>query len=928
MDRRVFRKIAAAAVTVLLPLTAAPARVLAQEDDGFLYGTLTEVSTYDKEKTLTDSFYYSDAWFEEAPEVRNDALALASMQLCAAAVNDDPDGYGTAFLEELGFTGIGYAGFGSADPEDCAYTYAQKTLKDGTVLTVVCIQSYALDSETKIKGWKQNFTVNGESCEGEHAGFGTASDRVIDAVAALGGDRIWITGQSRGGAIANLIAAKLREKTQADIYAYTFEAPAVTDAVTDPSEYAYIHNYLCSDDIAARVPVWDMVRFGNEYQLKTEETDSGLAEELEKLQSPAAAVSPEPSETEMLKLIQVLEAQIPSREDYSRVRTDTLIEDGEETQIVYSYQEELTGLFGMIFGGELADLDAVQLMEHLSDLQEYVLALADAVILEQNGNAQDAVGLYWKAACGIRSTLLSVMGKEDISASSKTLYALLKLAGPLLIDTGYTKQGDELTDMFGYITPALSLAANASYFVYSHHFDTLIARLKVLAPQPVLEDMDITLEAPAAGDPAEKAEKEITDFISAMNCSWLSAEAEWNAGTDELEDSMVYYMRVTLKAAGHSITENTKLTLNGQDPEEPLTVSTEDGVSVIRGEWKFNIGTPEIITVSFDTNGHGTALEPVSLEKGTALRYVEAPVPENDDQDWEFTGWQSGTGSTWDEVTACGDITFTARWVRVIREIHISFAVPEIGGAISEPIFEEDEELLELEYWEVTDDNWNMMEVIGTKGTYILTLHAALKDPQNTKYAETEETEYAGTVLINGELQTDYCYDPDGPVVTVSYPFTVTAAQPVYTAEEGSGAAWTKGSQDGLQIVFRCSIHDEQTYDLFRGITVDGSPADPSMYDAEAGSLILKLKPEYLETLDIGEHTLEAQFEDGTGTAQFTIAAPEVKPEPVPEPEPEPIPESVDTGDPNNPMLWTSLLGGSLAVILIVLYLLKRNRKE
>ena len=162
MTKTGFRKIFAAALAAILPLANMPA-VRAEEEDPTIYGTLTEISTADPSVTLKDSFYYSDDWFSQKPEVRNDALALVSMQLTAAAIDDDADGYGTAFLKELGFSDIGYSGFDSEDPEDCAYTYAKKTLKDGTTLTVVCVQSYSVDPKVKMKGWKQNFIVNGET---------------------------------------------------------------------------------------------------------------------------------------------------------------------------------------------------------------------------------------------------------------------------------------------------------------------------------------------------------------------------------------------------------------------------------------------------------------------------------------------------------------------------------------------------------------------------------------------------------------------------------------------------------------------------------------------------------------------------------------------------------------------------------------------
>ena len=139
------------------------------------HGAITAYSTYDKGKTLTDSFYYSDAWFDEAPEVQNDALALLSMQLSAAAVINDENGYGADALRAIGCGRIGFERFKTQDPDDCAYTWATKPLGDGT-LVVIIVQSYAFDAPTKVKGWKQNFAVNGDVASGEHAALSKAAE--------------------------------------------------------------------------------------------------------------------------------------------------------------------------------------------------------------------------------------------------------------------------------------------------------------------------------------------------------------------------------------------------------------------------------------------------------------------------------------------------------------------------------------------------------------------------------------------------------------------------------------------------------------------------------------------------------------------------------------------------------------------------------
>jgi Bacterial Ig-like domain (group 2)./CotH protein./Listeria-Bacteroides repeat domain (List_Bact_rpt). len=106
------------------------------------------------------------------------------------------------------------------------------------------------------------------------------------------------------------------------------------------------------------------------------------------------------------------------------------------------------------------------------------------------------------------------------------------------------------------------------------------------------------------------------------------------------------------------------------------------------------------------------------------------------------------------------------------------------------------------------------------------------------------------------------------PIKTIEYHFT-----------EGNDQIWKKGS--GEQAVFVCerSIDDTETFGHFTGIKIDGADADESVYTAEAGSVIIKLKPDYLETLDKGQHRVTAVFDDGTADADFTVVSGEKKEE-------------------------------------------------
>ena len=140
-------------------------------------GTVNYYSTGAGNNIITDSYYYSDEWFFEDPTIRNDALALISMQLVAAAIDDRADGLGPAFLNQLGFTETGYVKCADDDVNGCNYTWGKKTItgEDGdATLIAVQIQSSTFDQIYKNIGWTQNFHVNGDELTDEHFGLGEA----------------------------------------------------------------------------------------------------------------------------------------------------------------------------------------------------------------------------------------------------------------------------------------------------------------------------------------------------------------------------------------------------------------------------------------------------------------------------------------------------------------------------------------------------------------------------------------------------------------------------------------------------------------------------------------------------------------------------------------------------------------------------------
>lgn len=168
----------------------------------------------------------------------------------------------------------------SKDSDVAAYTLASKPIsldggRQGTLVVVGVRGSYGAE-------WASNFNLlNLVDGHDDHRGFSNAADEVKQAVEQyvreLGKKpndvRILITGHSRGGAVANLVAARLDDEAAAgagiaparNIYAYTFASPGSTRA-TDRStpRYNNIYNVVNDSDIVPQVPfsTWGYGRYG------------------------------------------------------------------------------------------------------------------------------------------------------------------------------------------------------------------------------------------------------------------------------------------------------------------------------------------------------------------------------------------------------------------------------------------------------------------------------------------------------------------------------------------------------------------------------------------------------------------------------------------------------------------------------------------
>lgn len=319
------------------------------------------------EADLHHDYYYSDSFFAHSAFEYDNRLALATLGMTAAG--GSPYASDVHYWQEgengrAAHVRDGFAKFGFAEvelfnydhslneaPETSACAIARKTLlQDGEQVTVIAafLRGCGYGAE-----WASNLDV-GEGTA--HAGFVAAARQLAEKIRQyvqaqaekqpFGTLKFWLGGYSRGGAVANLLAARLpavlpqlqRENT----FVYTFATPMSLTAVDCPDlqqDYdnnhsadgtlkeswtaSNIFNLISSGDVVPRVmpEEWGYHRNGNDRFLPSTRN----AAELRALNTLGAALDGEPMDFDQLAVKEDTDALMAamlrffgSRENYHK----------------------------------------------------------------------------------------------------------------------------------------------------------------------------------------------------------------------------------------------------------------------------------------------------------------------------------------------------------------------------------------------------------------------------------------------------------------------------------------------------------------------------------------------------------------------------------------------------------------------------------
>ena len=317
--------------------------------------------------------------------------------------------------------------------------------------------------------------------------------------------------------------------------------------------------------------------------------------------------------------------------------------------------------------------------------------------------------------------------------------------------------------------------------------------------------------------------------------------------------------------AGGTNIDDSKITINSKLIFLKGT-SLKDNGKILLNEAK------NYYTVTFDSNG-GSAVTAQSIEAGQKATKPADPTKDG----YDFKGWTLN-GSAYDFNTAVnGNITLVATWEQQLVPTTYTVSFAANGGT------------------------GTMADATGISGEYILPA-SGFTAPTGKQFkawsVDGKEKAVGDKITVTADTTVKAVWE------------TLPAAPADYDILNGANSKWTQDSDGNI------SVRGSGEFSKFVGVKVDGKSVDEKYYTVKEGSTIVTLKPEYLNTLTAGKHTLEIVWTDGTADTTFTVDAKPANTDT----------NSPQTGDSSSIALWIALLFVSgFGVVATAVYGKKRK---
>lgn len=274
-----------------------------------------------KNDDFSSTVYYSDDYFLAPSSTYNPSLATASLCFALSSMSSNTfnvgGDYSHRYINAEKF--LGNASFNSLyvnegykkkpETDSIGLVYANKKI-DGDTMVAIGIRGANYQQE-----WASNVTLGEYADNSYHKGFYTAAKELLDTLKTYieaqnitGSIKLWITGYSRAGAVANIASGLLDESilksnpilgdkvslTKDDLYSFCFEPPqgVYYDVGKDEVEvhgegYNNIFNIVSGNDPVPLVAmnVYGFTRFGVDKYLSNRISDKDYSSSIAKIKN-------------------------------------------------------------------------------------------------------------------------------------------------------------------------------------------------------------------------------------------------------------------------------------------------------------------------------------------------------------------------------------------------------------------------------------------------------------------------------------------------------------------------------------------------------------------------------------------------------------------------------------------------------------------
>ena len=463
-----------------------------------------------------------------------------------------------------------------------------------------------------------------------------------------------------------------------------------------------------------------------------------------------------------------------------------------------------------------------------------------------------------------------------------------------------------------------------------------------------------TVTIPSVAITGVDAPKSNTAFDTAAVCesagvSNAKPTVTWDSSDSKAGYGKIYTASITLTASeGYVFADSTTVTVNGN----PATSVTKNANGTLTVTYTFPATDKHNIEITLNTEIHdGDAVKNPTISSGYEIEICFFVEDTNKNGDFTDDKTLLLDKALVEEFIARPEIDMTLEeFIAALKDEGLDDVKTEYTGGYNysfiamvkhneEVSFDDDEDgkvtdaIVKVNGKDITEKCGGGSALTVNPGAYVFSAaktYTVSFDANGGKGTMADVTGISGeyTLPENGFTAPDgkqfKAWSVDGKEKAVGDKITVTADTTVkavwetlpatpadYDILNGANSKWTQDSDGNI------SVRGSGEFSKFVGVKVDGKTVDEKYYTVKEGSTIVTLKPEYLNTLTAGKHTLEIVWTDGTADTTFTVDAKPANTDT----------KSPQTGDSSSIALWIALLFVSAAGVLSTAVLGKKKKR-